>query len=213
MNHRVHQRKLNRTSAHRRAMQRNLAQSLFQHGEIRTTLPKAKDLKPFAEKLITLARRAHGGSLIARRRLHKLMGDRSVIPAEHQAEYDLLSDSKRAQVVRSKSGRRYRTGAPKGKLPFTAETIMHRLINTVAPRFVDRPGGYTRLIHLADRRLGDKSHLAIVQLVGDEEAPSSLTRSDKTARRRRADARYAAAVKAQKGAGRTKKASETSSTE
>ncbi len=198
MRHRVAHRKLNRTSEHRKAMQRNLAQSLFEHGQVRTTLPKAKDLKPFAERLITLAKRARGGSLEARRRIHRLMSDRSLIPAEHRDDYEAMTDARRKQVLRSRSGRRHRTGAPRGGLPFTAETVTYRLIEKVAPNFEDRPGGYTRLIRLAKRRIGDQACLAIVQLVGDEEAPTGVTKPGKSARRSRADARYAAAVKAAK---------------
>jgi large subunit ribosomal protein L17 len=83
-------------------------------------------------------------------------------------------------------------------LVFTAESVVHRLIETVAPRFEDRPGGYTRLVHLSRRRLGDASPLAMIQLVGDEEAPTSLTKPKRSARKRRADARYAAAIQAAK---------------
>jgi len=116
-----------------------------------------------------------------------------------------MSDAKRHKTMRARSGRRYRTGAAKGRLDFTGESVTHRLIQTIAPKYADRPGGYTRVIRLADRRLGDQSELAIVQLVGDEEGPGSLTRPAKSARRRRADARYAAAVKAVKSAARDKR--------
>ena len=64
MRHRLGGRKLNRTSSHRKAMFANLAASLIQHEQIRTTLPKAKDLRPVVEKLITLGKR---GNLHARR--------------------------------------------------------------------------------------------------------------------------------------------------
>ena len=201
MRHKISFRKLNRTSAHRRAMQRNLAQSLFEHGQVRTTLSKAKDLRPFAERLITLAKKSRGGSLTARRRIHKLLSDRSMVPSEHQEAYDMMSDFKRSRTLRAPSGRRYRSGEPKGKLAFTGESIVHRLINTVAPKYEDRSGGYTRIIHLADRRVGDQSELAILQLVGDEKGPGALTKPEKTARRNRADARYAAAVKATRRSG------------
>jgi len=203
MNHRISQKKLNRTSEHRLAMRRNLAQSLIQHGEIRTTLAKAKDLQPFAERLITLAKRARRGDLNARRCLDSLMTDRSFIPAEHQEAYDMLSDAKRQQVLKMRSGRRHRTGAAKGKLDFTAESIVHRLIDGVASNFQNRDGGYTRLVKLADRRLGDKTPLAIVQLVGNETSPGSVTRPGKTSRRRRADVRYAFAARVAKQFGRS----------
>lgn len=189
-------------------MQRNLAQSLFQHGQIRTTLAKAKDLRPFAERLITLARKAGQGDLGARRRIHKLMSDRSFIPAEHQSTYDHMSDAKRHQAMVARSGRRHRTGAAKGRLDFTALGVTHKLINTIAPRFEDRPGGYTRIISLAERRLGDQGALAILQLVGDEESPGHLTKPAKTARRRRADARFAAVFKAAKAGTRRGKSAD-----
>ena len=198
MNHRVSKRKLNRTSSHRWATRRNLAQSLFEHGQIRTTLPKAKDFSPFAERLITLARKARRGQLSARRQIHKLMGERSIIPAEHREEYADSSDSRRLQFLRARSNRRHRTGASKGRLPFTALSITHHLIETVAARFENRPGGYTRIVKLADRRVGDQSALAVVMLVGDEEKPTGVSRAKVSARRIRTNARYAAVVKAGK---------------
>jgi len=206
MRHRVHHRRLNRTSEHGLALRRNMAQSLFEHGQITTTLPKAKNLRPFAEKLVTLAVRARKArdarnptaELSARRSMHRLLGDRVIIPAEHQTAYDSMSDAAREKSVRMASGRRYRTGEPKGRLEFTADSVMHRLIEKVAPRYSTRPGGYTRIIRLAKRRIGDASWLAIVQLVGDESGPGSLTKPEKSARRRRADARYALAVKVTK---------------
>jgi len=186
-------------------MQRNLAQSLFEHGQVRTTLPKAKDLRPFAERLITLAKKSRAGSITARRRIHKLLGDRSLIPAQHREAYELMPPAKRRRTLRSPSGRRYRTGEPKGRLAFTGQSVTHRLIDTVAQRFADRDGGYTRIIRLPDRRVGDHSPLAIVQLVGDEQGPGVVTKPAKTARRKRADARYAAAIKAGKAAARKRK--------
>jgi len=204
MRHRVAHRKLNRTSSHRRALRRNMAQSLFEHGKIRTTLEKARDLRPFAERLITLAKKAAGGEaasvrLSARRRLYRLLGDRAIIPSDQQGNYEMLSDAQRNRVLRSPSGRRHRTGAPpKGRLTFTAESVAHRLIETVAPRYQDRGGGCIRLIRLADRRIGDHAPLAVLQLVGDEKSPGSIAKPRKTWRRRKADARYAFAAKAAK---------------
>jgi large subunit ribosomal protein L17 len=183
-----------------------MAQSLFEHGQITTTLPKAKDLRPFVEKLVTLAVRARrlgeagdrAGALAARRSIDGLLTDRAIIPAEHRAAYAGMPDAARAKSVRMVSGRRYRTGEPKGRLVFTADSVTRRLIEKIAPRFVDRPGGYTRVIHLSETRIGDSSRLAVLQLLGNEQAPGSLTKPRKSARRRRTDARYAMAVKAAK---------------
>ena len=194
MRHRTGYSRINRTTAHHRAMQRNLAQSLIQHGQVRTTVQKAKDLKPFMERLVTLARKAKDGSITARRQIHKLLSDRSMIPAEHQSEYDDLSMAKRKRALRAPSGRRHRVNKPRGKLAFSGESVLHRLINDVAERFSDRPGGYTRLIKLPKRRIGDGGEQAIVQLVGEEESPGSVTKPAQSARRRRADARYSLAI-------------------
>lgn len=76
MRHRKKGRKLNRTASHRRATLRNMAANLFRHGRIRTTQAKAKELRPYAERLITLARR---GDLHARRLATKKLGDRDVV--------------------------------------------------------------------------------------------------------------------------------------
>jgi len=219
MRHRVHHRRLNRTSEHRLALRRNMAQSLFQHGQLTTTLPKARNLRPFAEKLVTLAVRARKArearnptaELAARRSMNKVLGDRVIVPAEHQATYDSMSDAAREKSLRMASGRRYRTGELKGRLAFTADSVMHILIEKIAPRYVDRPGGYTRIIRLAKRRIGDASWLAMVQLVGDESAPGTLTKPEKSARRRRADARYALAVKMTKKRADTAKAGASAS--
>jgi len=206
MRHRIHHRKLNRTMEHRKALRRNMAQSLFEHGQIETTLPKAKDLKPFCERLITLAVRSrkysqaddHSRALIMRRRIHHLLSDRGIIPFEQQENYNGMSDSARHKTMRMASGRRHRTGEPKGRLVFTAESVTHRLIEKIAPQFEDRPGGYTRLVRLSRRRLGDSTFLAILQLVGSEESPGSITKPQKSARQRRSDSRYAFAIKLSK---------------
>ncbi|MBN1342201.1 MAG: 50S ribosomal protein L17 [Phycisphaerae bacterium] len=190
MRHRVAGRKLNRTSAHRMATLRNLAQSLFEHGQIRTTLPKAKELQPFAERLITIAKKAREGDLKARRRVVRILTDRAVIPADQQETYEGMSDAARDKVLRARTGRRHRTGEARPGTPFTAESIVRRLIEVVAADFVDRPGGYTRLIKLADTRIGDGSPLAVVQLVGQEEEPGSVRSPEPTARRRRSEARH-----------------------
>jgi len=198
MRHRLAGRKLNRTSEHRLALRRNMAQSLIEHGQIQTTLTKAKDLRPWVERIITLARKARGGNLAARQRLTQLLGDRAIIPAENQEEYEDMSKAARQRVLRSRSGRRYRLGQARGGQKFTAVSVIHRLINDVAGRYEDRPGGYTRVIKLGKRGRNDNAPLAVLQLVGQEEAPGTVTRPEKTARSRRTERRYAAAAKAAK---------------
>jgi len=75
MRHRVYGKKLNRDSDHRRAMLRNLAAGLFEHGEIKTTMPKAKAVQPIVEKIITIAKR---GTFNARRQIEAKINDRMI---------------------------------------------------------------------------------------------------------------------------------------
>ncbi|MFO0974347.1 MAG: 50S ribosomal protein L17 [Phycisphaerae bacterium] len=211
MRHRKFGRHLARTSAHNRAMRRNLAQSLFEHGQITTTLIKAKEVRGFVEKLITLARKGAAGdklvSLRARQRIAAALGDRAVIPADQQEKYEGMSSAHRTRVLRARSGRRHRTGTipaayNKKKIPFVATSIVHRLMTDIAPRYADRPGGYTRIIRLAKRRIGDMGELAILQLVGEEEAARGDVKQSPGARRQRVDRR----IKALKAAAKKDKA-------
>ncbi len=81
MRHMIRGRQLSRDTEHRIALRRNMVQSLFEHGKIRTTLPKAKEVKAFAEKLITLARE---NTLNSRRRVIQLMQDRRLVDEEQE---------------------------------------------------------------------------------------------------------------------------------
>lgn len=132
MRHRVAGRQLSRTSEHRLALRRNLVASLFEHETISTTPEKAKEVRSFAEKLITLAKK---GNLAARRRAIALLNNRDIV-----AEED-------GEIVK------------KG-------TVIGKLFSEIGPRYLDRPGGYTRIIKLQNRRLGDGSSLVLLQLVG-----------------------------------------------
>src|SRR5947208_10695424 len=107
MRHRVAHRKLGRVTEHRLAMLRNQATALLRHEHLETTLPKAKELRPFVERLITIAKRGvasgdpNGKTLHARRRVLAELPDRDVVA---------------------------------------------KLFDTIAPRFAERPGGYTRIL-------------------------------------------------------------------
>ena len=116
MRHRKKGRKLQRTASHRRAMLRNMATSLFRHERIETTTAKAKELRPYAERLITLARR---GDLHARRLVARKIQDREVL----------------------------------GKL-----------FDEISPRYAERPGGYTRILKLGNRK-GDAAEISLIELV------------------------------------------------
>jgi len=142
MRHRVAGRKLSRTKEHRLAMRRNLVASLFEHETISTTIEKAKEVKPFAEKMITLARK---GTLAARRQAISMLGNRDIV--EHEE------------------------GGPVRK-----GTVVGKLFSEIGPRYLDRPGGYTRIIRLSLRRLGDNGELVLLQLVGADETSVKQTR-------------------------------------
>jgi large subunit ribosomal protein L17 len=123
------------------AMLRNQAMDLFRHERIQTTVPRAKELRPFAERIISIAKRSldapegsqHG--VTARRRVAAEIHDREVVT---------------------------------------------KLFSTIAPRYVERAGGYTRLLRLGYRR-GDSAEVAEVELIGSEYNPSTAKADDKTA--------------------------------
>ncbi len=152
MRHRVAGRKLSRTKEHRLAMRRNLAASLFEHETVSTTIEKAKEVKPFAEKLITLAKK---GDLNARRRAISLLGNRKIVALEDGVE------------------------VKKG-------TVIGKLFSDLGPRYLDRPGGYTRIIRLALKRLGDNGQLVLLQLVGNEQSKEEQEQTPKKKRAKKA---------------------------
>jgi large subunit ribosomal protein L17 len=131
-------RKLRRTTPHRLAMFSNQLDSLFTHERIQTTLSKAKELRPLAEKLITTAKK---DDVTARRRVARWVPDR---------------------------------------------TTVKKVFEKIAPRFVDRPGGYTRILRLGQRR-GDAAEAAILEFVdyrfeAKEKGPKKESLSDRARR-------------------------------
>ena len=116
MRHARGYRRLNRTHEHRKALFANMAGSLIEHEQIKTTLPKAKELRPIIEKMITLAKR---GDLHARRQAISAIRD---------------------------------------------EALVRRLFDTLAPRYAERNGGYTRIMK-AGFRHGDNAPIAVIEFV------------------------------------------------
>jgi large subunit ribosomal protein L17 len=139
MRHNVAHRKLGRVTEHRLALLRNQAIALLRHEHIETTMPKAKELRPFVERLITIAKRGvaandlKGSTLSARRLVLAEIPDKDVV----------------------------------GKL-----------FETLAPRFAERPGGYTRIMRVGFRR-GDSAEVAMIELVGSEYNPAAAEEADK----------------------------------
>src|SRR5919112_4649166 len=170
MRHQKAHRKLGRTSAHRMSMLRNLATSLInaQDERIVTTLPKAKELRPFVERAITLSRHATN-----------LEGDNREVQAVHlrRQAAGFFHSGNRQQ--KASTGRRGQERAPR-----TAGVLaLRRLFDELGERFKDRPGGYTRIIKLG-RRDGDNAELAIIELVDnprEREAAASVSKKAKSA--------------------------------
>lgn len=149
MRHMIRGRQLSRDTEHRKAMRRNLVQSLFEHGTIRTTLPKAKEIKAMAERLITLARNK---TLNNRRRVISILQDRRLVDEDQE---------------------------------FTGQKVVQKLFDELAPRFGDRPGGYTRIVKLSDYRIGDGGSLVLLQLLTEESKPRGTARRSAGLRRKR----------------------------
>jgi large subunit ribosomal protein L17 len=116
MRHRVKGKSFGRTAEHRKAMMKNMATSLFLHGRVETTTEKAKELRRFAEPIITKAKR---GDLHARRLVQRDIQDREVL---------------------------------------------QKLFSEIGPKYAERAGGYTRVLHLGHRS-GDAAEMSIIELV------------------------------------------------
>jgi len=133
MRHNVAHRKLGRVTEHRIALLRNQATALLRHERIETTLPKAKELRPFVERLITIAKRGVAGGAENGKALH---ARRLVLRDVHDKD------------------------------------VVSKLFDSLAPRFAERPGGYTRILRLGFRR-GDSAEVAQIELVGSEYDPNA----------------------------------------
>ena len=144
MRHAKAGKKLGRDSAHRKALYANLACSLIEHGRIKTTVAKAKAVKPFVEQMITLGKR---GDLHARR--------------------TAVSELRSQDVVK-------------------------QLFDEVAPRFADRPGGYTRIVKIG-ARYGDAAEMAYLELVDYQPASAAPPGAEAPAARGRRTRAAAAA--------------------
>lgn len=206
MRHRRAGSRLTRTASHRDSMLRNMAASLFEHGQITTTIPKAKAVQPFVEKIITDAKK---GDLASRRRvIAKLGHDRMAF------EWMFLpKNATDAEKEHVKNLREFREGffdLPKseevernryGELRKAPKLVKH-IFERVATRFADRAGGYTRIVKLGRHRIGDAAELCVLQFVGNEEGPEIGGKP--STRRRTADKRTAFAAKVRKEKGEAK---------
>ena len=142
MRHQTKKHTLSKAKDQRDALLRSLATELFMHGEIKTTLARAKALKPYAEEIITYAKK---GDLNSRRQAAKFIFDK---------ETGKFMDLKSGEVF----------DAPQEGKKLAAETVLRKLFVVIGKKYSDRNGGYTRIYHLPPRR-GDASEMALIQLV------------------------------------------------
>lgn len=142
MRHQRNRNRLGRPQDQRKALLRSLATQLFLHGEITTTISKAKALRPYAEELITLAKK---GDLAARRQAAKF-----------------IYDVKTSKFVDSKTGEIFDEAQKDKKL--SEQTVLQKLFAEIGKQYETRNGGYTRIYHLPPRR-GDATEMALIQLV------------------------------------------------
>src|SRR5215210_6151766 len=148
MRHRVAHRKLGRTSEHRQALLRNLCTSLIVHERVITTLHKAKELRPFAERAITLGKRA----------LNAEAPEQALHMRRQAAAYFYSGNANRIPDG----------GYKRPQAPRTAGVAaLNKLFDDLATRFADRPGGYTRILKLGARK-GDGAEMALIELIGSE---------------------------------------------
>lgn len=120
MRHGMNGRKLNRTSSHRRALFANMAAALIKHEQIETTLPKAKDLRPIVERLVTLGKR---GGLHARRQVLSYLGDRDQTEKLFATLAPRYAERKGGYLRVLKSGHRYGDAAPMAIIEFVERDV------------------------------------------------------------------------------------------
>ncbi len=151
MRHRKTGRKFGRSATHRKAMFRNMATSLLEHERITTTDTKAKEPRKVVERLITLGKR--------------------VTPAEIEAAD---GDDRKALEARRLHALR------QARLWVADRDVLTKLFSDVAPRFVERQGGYTRILKLGHRP-GDNAPLSIIELVEADDVPASADQPEEAA--------------------------------
>ncbi|MCA9948421.1 MAG: 50S ribosomal protein L17 [Anaerolineales bacterium] len=142
MRHRVSGRRLNRDTAHRTALRKNLIADLICYEKIVTTEAKARTIRPAAEKMITLAKRG-------------LVKGEANTANEVHARRLAAARLPKSRTVEDEGGY------------FEEVDVVQKLFNDIAPRYADRNGGYTRLVKIG-KRPGDNAEMAVLMLVDEE---------------------------------------------
>lgn len=164
MRHLVAHRKLGRTSSHRKALLRNLCTSFVLHERIITTLPKAKELRPYAEKAVTLGRRS--------RAAREAGQNEAAVHAIRQAAAFFFPGNAGPDSKKYDSSAKRTAGV----------AALKKLTGELADRFADRPGGYTRIFKLGPRK-GDGAEMALIEFVGSEDKKAVKDKDEKTGKK------------------------------
>lgn len=158
MKHLIKGRRLNRNPTHRTALKRNLACRLFVHERIITTVAKAKELRPFAERLITIAKKGSAA-----------LEEAKSASGDEQAAARARGLAARRRLMRLLGGKKY------VHVKSDRVNVVDKLLGDLGVRFRDRPGGYSRVIKRAERRLGDAAPTAFIELLKANEGKDAAS--------------------------------------
>lgn len=164
MRHRKAGRHLKRSSGHRRALYRNLMTELFRHERIKTTEAKARAVRPLAERVLTKARKARPERLVELAQQRDVNRLSAWFNAKRAQQLIELADRGEEEALEQMAGEMALHARRQVLATLTDKEIAHKLVEEIAPRFEDRPGGYTRMFKLGTRR-GDAAKMALLELV------------------------------------------------
>ncbi len=164
MRHRKAGRHLGRDSGHRRALYRNLMTELFRHERIKTTEAKARAVRPLAERLVTKARKARAERVVELAQQRDVQTLSAWFNARRAGQLVALVDEGNEEALSQMAEQMALHARRQVLADLTDKDVAHKLVEEIAPRFEDRPGGYTRMFKLGARR-GDAARMAVLELV------------------------------------------------
>lgn len=164
MRHRKVGRHLGRSSGHRRALYRNLMTELFRHERIKTTEAKARAVRPLAERLVTKARKARTERVVELAKQRDVQKLSAWFNAKRADQLIALADQDDEEALEQMAQQVALHARRQVLSVLNDKDVAHRLVEEIAPRFEDRPGGYTRMFKLGMRQ-GDAAKMALLELV------------------------------------------------
>ncbi len=164
MRHRKAGRHLGRSSGHRRALYRTLLTEFFRNERLRTTEAKARAVRPLAEKLITKARTGQPERVVALAKQQDLTRLSAWFSKKRAVQLIDLAKQEDDEALERTATEMALHARRQVLAVLTDKDVAHRLVEEIAPRFDDRPGGYTRMFKLGPRQ-GDAAPMAILELV------------------------------------------------